>query len=105
MKIVIELCRMKIRKYNLYYILSCVTYMINIYIATLSDLLWNLVNIAAKRNFSRHEMPSTNTKQPQSSFCVGVFRRGKATKKRSALASIYMRRKMINSGHYCMLFY
>ena len=64
--------------------------MITIYIATLSNLLWNLVDIAVKRNFSRYEVLSTNTQQPRSSFCVGGSSRGEATSKRSELVCIYM---------------
>ena len=56
--------------------------------ATISHLLWNLVNIAVKRDQSRHEMPSTNTQEPRSGFCGGGSCCGKATSKRSALVSI-----------------
>ena len=58
--------------------------------STLSNLLWNLVDIPVKRNFSRHEVLSTNTQQPRSSFCVGGSSRGEANSKRSALVYIYI---------------
>ena len=60
--------------------------MITIYIATLSNLLWNLENIAVKR-ISRGTKCRAQTQQPRSGICVGGSCYGEATSKRSGLVS------------------